>query len=134
MLSPSHIIRLLRVPKGNKRLAITLQAIREQWTKSQLEEEIRRRYGRRKKGGRRPRLPGNLPQLLDALESMCDSWVRWYRAITKNEDDQPAEHARLTDLPAGIKKHVDELSRGIKRLLANLHAAQQRERNKRRGK
>ena len=55
-LTITHFIKLISVPRGRKRDALTRKAIRQEWSSHQLQAEILVLQGRRQVGGRPPQV------------------------------------------------------------------------------
>ena len=72
----THIVRLIGVPKS-KRLELQHLAITNGWSTSELSNQIVMRFGRRRLGGRRPRICSDLHLLYGQIESLCRRWQRW---------------------------------------------------------
>src|SRR5262245_11757036 len=79
------------------------------WGAARLEAEIRKRLGRRRKGGRRRHIPAQTDDLLTQVEGECDSWRRWYKALENGK----AGHAHLQDLPRAVRRRLTQANKAV---------------------
>lgn len=120
----AQLMLLLGITSKKRRATLQRQAIRGGWTKSRLKLEITGRYGPRRAGGRRRVVPTDATALLTQIESMCDSWGRWY--VQLHRVPEQAGEPPVSLLPATLRRHVDNVSRNI----AELHAMTEKELSK----
>jgi|SRR5579871_6272418 len=113
----SHVIRLVSIGSKKERLRVQRVAITNAWSVAELDEEIAKRFGRRRKGGRRPRIPAERTALLIQLDGMCETWLRWHQnaARTPGEREEEAP-VPLTCLSPRVKRIVAEVSEDLRRL------------------
>ena len=97
-LGRSHVFKFMTVPRGSQRRAFQSQAIKNGWTMGRIRQELRRQFGHRRQGGRRPRLPVNVPDALSQLDEMCLAWTRWYDLLAE-APDRRKKRCKLSDLP-----------------------------------
>ncbi|MGI8423322.1 MAG: hypothetical protein ACR2NO_04310 [Chloroflexota bacterium] len=107
----SHLVRLLSVAK-NRRAALQRRAIKDGWSITALELEIAARYGTRKAGGRRRRIPRDPAGLLTQLEGMCEAWRRWHAAASASDNGV----GPLAALPIGVRREITLAIAGLTRL------------------
>jgi hypothetical protein len=113
----THLIRLLSVPK-KQRGKVQASAIENGWSTAELEAHIASRFGSRRDGGRKRRVPSDLPGVLVQLECLCEGWRRWAEAVVGDEsDDQQRQVRKRLELPAGLLESV----RAATRAIADLH-------------
>jgi hypothetical protein len=115
----THLIRLLSVTKD---LRAGLQAaVRGGWSPGELEAQIAARYGSRRDGGRRRRLPNDVLGLLTQVVQLCESWRRWVALVTPvaAEHASKADAPSLDNLPADVQQRVRDADAAV----AKLHAA-----------
>lgn len=109
----THIIRLISVPKvQGQRDRLQGQVIDNEWSCSKLEDEIRRVYGTRKKGGRQRSVPTDRKGLLVQIEHECDCWKRWCRSLQGSPRGKGPVRKLPPDIQAkleNIEKLVDDL-------------------------
>lgn len=72
------VAKLLTISNKQQRKQFQREAIERGWSVSVLETELFRRFGRRPVGGRRPRIPGTVDELVVDLEKTCIRWRRWH--------------------------------------------------------
>lgn len=115
ILGRTHVLRLVTVPP-KKRKQLQEKAIRNGWTLSELEGEIRTRYGTRREGGRSRRGAKDAVGLLVQLEGMCESWRRMMQVIDVGNDNQQLNHATLDSLPLSLRRHVHSVVKAARLL------------------
>lgn len=116
----THLIRLLSVTK-HRRAGLQAAAVRGGWSTAELEAQIAARYGSRRDGGRRRRLPSDVLGLLAQVERLCESWRRWVALVTPAAAGQASKAAApsLDGLPADVRRRV----RDADAAMAKLHVA-----------
>lgn len=97
----SHIIKIVSVPK-KKRRAVQMAAIKGAWSYAQLTNAIKQRFGTRKAGGRRRRVPNDPIGLLTQLESLGESWRRWWAVAQTDAADA------LAELPPALRREIGD--------------------------
>lgn len=109
----THIIRLISVPKSqDRRDSLQRKVIDNEWTCSQLDDEIRRLYPARKSGGRRRRVPTDASGLLVQVEHECDRWKRWCASLrTESKGKVPADA-----LPVEVHSKLGQIEKLVKKL------------------
>lgn len=112
----THVIRLLAVERKEDRRALQRQAIEEAWSLRELEIEITQRFGTRRHGGRRRRIPRGLAEFLTSTEVQCESWRRWRAELSREAKDEDDRHVMLGDLPRPIQTLIVEVSDQVERL------------------
>jgi hypothetical protein len=117
----THIIRMQSVPKKD-RPDLQRKAIIEAWSCKRLEDEIATRYGSRRDGGRKRRVPQDANGLLTQIEGMCETWERWLKTVEPPENNEPnpnsktVPNALLTSLSANTRAQVRAAGRAINAL------------------
>jgi hypothetical protein len=113
----THLIRLLSVPKKQRAKVQTL-AIENGWSTAELEAHIAARFGSRRDGGRKRRVPSDLPGVLVQLEGLCEGWRRWAEAVVGDDSDRKQRGVpKRVELPADLLESVLTATRAI----ADLH-------------
>ncbi len=108
-LTISHFVKLISVPKGEKRRALTEQAIEGRWSSHKLQAEILVVLGRRKQGGRRPAVVDG-GDVLGKLQQQLWSWRRW---LTLHEE-------ALKECDKQVVAGVQRLGQAMDRLTGQL--------------
>jgi hypothetical protein len=113
----THLIRLLSVKK-HLRAGLQETAIRDGWSTGELEAQISARYGSRRDGGRKRRLPSDALGLLTQVERLCESWRRWVSLVTPGSDQPKGKITTpsLDDLPPGVRRLVREADAAMAKL------------------
>lgn len=113
----THLIRLLSVPK-KQRAKVQAAAIENGWSTAELEAHIASRFGSRRDGGRKRRVPSDLPGVLVQLEGLCEGWRRWAEVVVGDESDQQQRKGRKrVELPTELFQLVLAATKAI----ADLH-------------
>ncbi len=127
----THLIRLLSVPKKQRAKVQTL-AIENGWSTAELEAHIAARFGSRRDGGRKRRVPSDLSGVLVQLEGLCEGWRRWAEAVVGDEsDDHECQVRKRIELPTGLLDSVLAATRAIADLHDEVHRELQTRRPKR---
>lgn len=91
----THLIRMLGVRKQS-RASLQSKAVNGGWSVRRLEAEIAARYGSRRAGGRKRRVPTDTLGRLAQVERLCEGWRRWVGLLTpppaKGKADPPLLH------------------------------------------
>jgi predicted nuclease of restriction endonuclease-like (RecB) superfamily len=105
----THIVRLIGVPKS-KRLELQQLAITNGWSTSQLSSQITMRFGRRRLGGRRIKIPKNLHGVYAQIEGLCGRWQRWSIELAKYH------HGTLAKMPDEIQTLIETSAKLMQRI------------------
>lgn len=109
----THLIRLLSVPK-KQREKVQAAAIENGWSTAELEAHIATRFGSRRDGGRKRRVPSDLPGVLVQLEGLCEGWRRWAEVVVGDESDQQQRKGRKrVELPTELFQSVLAATKAI---------------------
>lgn len=73
----THLLRLLAIEDREVRDEMARSAMRGRWGVMRLERAIRAVNGRREHVGKRPHIPDDQQELLNAIVSLCEKWVRF---------------------------------------------------------
>jgi hypothetical protein len=127
----THLIRLLSVPK-KQRTKVQTAAIENGWSTAELEAHIATRFGSRRDGGRKRRVPSDLPGVLVQLEGLCEGWRRWAEVVVGYEgDDQERQVRKRVELPTELLSSVLAATKAIAELHAEVNDELQTRRPKR---
>jgi len=125
----TSVYKLLTIKDRNERSEIQETAIRNRWTLAELEVELRRRFGSRGSGGRRPKMPATKGETLVQLESMSLTWIRWcdglgVKAIAPNDEEKKDKPpAPLRNLPNEIQEQLASMRTMFEQLRADVDKA-----------
>jgi hypothetical protein len=108
IFSRTHLIRLLPVKPKELRNQLQKEAIEEGWSVPDLMAEIVKCKGRREHGGRKHRMPADLAGLLVKVDSMAETWRRWYDSVYPESEGGKREWALEARPPADIQKLIDD--------------------------
>jgi hypothetical protein len=108
----THLVRMLTVPKS-RRAALQRSAVRGAWSTARLEAEIAGRFGSRRAGGRRRRVPQDADGLLVQIEGMCEAWRRLLAEVDADDGEENPGHAVLADLPDAVRRQVRAAGRTL---------------------
>ena len=115
VLGRSHVFKFFTVPKGPQRLAFQSRAIKQAWTLARVRQELRRQFGHRRQGGRRPRLPVSVPDALSQLDQMCLAWTRWCDLLAAGPGPRE-KRFELRDLPGPVRDRLDQAMETVRDL------------------
>lgn len=119
----THVIRLLSVQK-RWRTALQATAIREGWSLAELQAQIAVRYGSRRDGGRRRRVPADALALTAQIEKLCENWRRWFALAAPAKASVSGETAKDTHAPLdGLPPALAERVKAADAAIATLHRA-----------
>ena len=118
----SHLIRLLDVPKSD-RPSFQADAIKQGWTYQRLGAEIAKKFGRRRIGGKRPRMPDDRIGVYEEIEKRCISWQRWNKDLSNHFKDPSKSENAIGNIAKKIKKLLADVTDSMERLHAGVSAA-----------
>ena len=100
-----HVIHLLSIKDRRQRRAFQRKAIQHDWSVRQLVAEIRKRFGKSGKGGRKPPKPESLSDALQQIVRLSEPLLRWYRELEKQA---VGGGFSLTNLPKPVEQHLQK--------------------------
>jgi len=110
----SHVIRLVSVPKSaGKRAQLQSLTLAGGWSIDELDAEIRRRFGRRRQGGRRRREVTDRRGLLVQAELVTRSWLRRFDQVNEQESTKRGKSTLLDRLPEPLRKAIQTAARAL---------------------
>jgi hypothetical protein len=137
----SVIRMLLTIPDKSCRVELQQRILAEGWSVSKTGDEIIRRFGRRRQGGRAPRVADDPESALIQVQEMAITWRRWVRAFVAKAasgeftTSAPGPKAQQSPLPvelmqdiAAVSSSIDRLSTSVSEQIDKLR--QQRERRR----
>lgn len=119
--STTHMIRLISIPKaGSARRQLQDLVVEEELSCAQLDDEIRKRYPPRRKGGRRRHVPEERSALLRQVALECDRWERWLRSLSRVK----AGKSSMELLPKETQMQLKRTTKLIQKLRKSVEDAQ----------
>jgi hypothetical protein len=76
------------------------------------EDELVGRFGRRRRGGKRPAIPKTVNELLADLETKCIGWQRLIDVLAP-DSDPTTSGLRWQDLPEDVQKRLERAGKAI---------------------
>jgi hypothetical protein len=121
-LGRTYVDRFVTIVDNRERSSLEEEVIRGRWSRLVLDLEIRRRYGRRRRAGRKPHVPADVPTALSDLFRVCLRITRWGDMIQ-------AEDAAISldDLPELVRRRAVQTFKAAGRLQAAVEEALQHE-------
>ncbi len=133
----SMLVKLLGVPKagsrdGCTRAQLQRQAIRERWSRRQLEWAIRRLIRRERVPpvGRKVRTPSSPTESNDRLVEFCGRWDRLSKALTTSRPPSRRDSSSVD--PPQLSKSIRLAVRGVDDAVAKLRTAVEQQHRSRR--
>lgn len=118
---------LLTIPDKATRTQFQYDMIREGWTHSRTETELIRRYGRRRQGGRIPKVAEDLDAALLQVEDLTISWRRFVQAFSERDasggfqktdaaPEEPRGKTKRSRVPRRLMEEIETVSGAIDHL------------------
>jgi hypothetical protein len=76
------LLRLVSVPVGAHRDRLQRMLVAGRWGVRRLEVEIAARLGRRRQGGRKPRVSDDVAGVMVQLDALVERWLRWQHELS----------------------------------------------------
>jgi hypothetical protein len=76
------LLRLVSVPVGGHRDRLQRMLVAGRWGVRRLEVEIAARLGRRRQGGRKPRVSDDVAGVMVQLDALVERWLRWQHELS----------------------------------------------------
>jgi len=123
-LGPTFVHKFLTIPKARgRRRSFERETIAKGWTLVRVNVELRKRFGNRRFGGRRRRIPTERDDVLEQIVEEAKKWGRWHNSLTKGI----AESAQGHQGPGPLPPVVGNLVEGITEIMLELQHAATRE-------
>jgi hypothetical protein len=106
-------IGLLVTVAWREREGLQKECVEGDWSTSELQAEIKRRFGPRRYGGRRRRVSTEPGRVLLQLDGMAYTWERWSKIV---EEEGEGGASILDSLPEGVRGRIEAVSRAVARL------------------
>ena len=118
---------LLTVPDKSCRAELQQRMLAEGWSVSKTGDEIIRRFGRRRQGGRAPRVADDPEAALLQVQEMGITWKRWVQAFAaKNTGagfllpvdgrDTKGKQDRRSRVPKDLAEEIEAVTSAIEKL------------------
>ncbi|MCY2987812.1 MAG: hypothetical protein NTY19_08115 [Planctomycetota bacterium] len=120
VLGRSTLFQFMRVEDREQRMKFAEEAIVNGWKRERVMAEITKRFGSRRLGGRKRKLPVGVSDAMVTLNGMCNDWARWCSQMADTESEQ--SHIALDDLPADVRRQLQITQNNIEKLQAALSA------------
>jgi hypothetical protein len=111
----SAILLLVTVPERRVREKLQRRMLDEDWGLKQLITEIRVIHGRRRSGGRPPRVASNQRGILAQTDDLIETWLRWEKALSA-----PSVKEKL---PPEVLKGIEEVAKTARALRESIGSA-----------
>jgi hypothetical protein len=115
VIATDLLAKLVSIPNRHRRMAFAGKVIREGWSLAQVDAELSRRYGRRKRGGRRPKMLGDVTTFLATLEAKCFSWVR-LGGFLENASESESPGLQWDTVPEDVRAPLRRAIKAAKQL------------------
>ena len=109
------IAKLVSVPP-KKRMAFAEMVLKQGLSLSEMDTELSRRFGRRRQGGRHPRIVASKKAILVGLDTKCVSWHRLYEFLDKPAGAGASRRVGLADLPEEVQEGIGAVDRAVRKL------------------
>lgn len=107
------VLKLVTVKNAAERSELELDMIREGWSKSDLDDVLRLRYGKRMHAGRRPKRAKNssdaILQILRTVEQAQRALIQYSSVEAENTDESVKLSPKLHKAIAATNKSLDSL-------------------------
>ena len=113
---------LLTIPDKSCRAELQQRMLDEGWSVSETGDQIIRRFGRRRQGGRAPRVADDPESALIQVQEMAITWRRWVRAFVAKAasgeftTSAPGPKVQQSPLPVELMQEIAAVSSSIDRL------------------
>ena len=115
---------LLTIPDKSARAELQQRMLVEGWSVSETGNEIIRRFGRRRQGGRAPKVADDPEAALIQVQDFAISWRRWVKAfsdkntgagflITVDNQDRKGQQIRRSRVPKKLVEEIEAVSSSI---------------------
>jgi hypothetical protein len=108
----SFIVKFLTITEKRERACFQRETIRNDWSLIRVKHELVARYGRRRRGGKRPAIPKTVKELLADLETKCIGWQRLI-AVLHSDSNPDTSGLRWQDLPQEVQKRLERAAKAV---------------------
>jgi hypothetical protein len=115
-LGISHLSKFVTIGDKRMRAGFQREAIRGGWSRARIQAELLRRFGYRRRGGRRRRITDDPEVLLMGLVALCNTWRRWCGQLAEHQERVAGEGGAGPKLNASIQHGLGEVDAAVARL------------------
>jgi hypothetical protein len=119
----SHVLLLVTVERKAQRDRLEARCLRENWSYRELQEALKRRFGKRRQAGRRWRVGRDPADVLVRLDERTGAWLRLYRIISDEPEKGKEKARRLARLPRQVQRDTQAACLALERLRDSIAAA-----------
>lgn len=120
----TQLRHLVTIGDKKVRARFQRQMIRGKWSNSETAAELVRRFGRRRKGGRKPHVATDVPGVLVQLEGFAVAWRRWSDRFADADDGEVK--VRPADLPGEVQAAMAKVTKAFKAVIAAVAQEQEK--------
>lgn len=125
---PSHVLMLVTVKGKVQRERLQAQCVRGNWSNRQLQEALKRRFGKRRHAGRRTRVGSDPADVLVRLEERTGAWLRLYGIISEEPENGAEVASRFAQLPRLVQRDAQAACSVMEQLRGSITQALERSR------
>lgn len=115
----SFVVKFLTIADKRERARFQREAIKNGWSLIRVKHELIARYGRRRRGGKRPAIPKAVGELLADLETKCIGWQRLI-AVLRSDSTPGTSGLRWLDLPQEVQRKLGRTEAAVEELRQTL--------------
>lgn len=105
-LGRSFVFKFLSIPRENgQRAKFQREAIRNKWSRAEVDNAICARFGRRRHGGKTPMVAGSVDGVLVQADSVCLQFRRLVQTLRDRDDAETSPSLR--DLPVDVRSILE---------------------------
>ncbi|OAI45544.1 hypothetical protein AYO44_12835 [Planctomycetaceae bacterium SCGC AG-212-F19] len=119
----SHVLLLVTVEQKAQRRRLQARCIRENWSYRELQDTLKRRFGKRRQAGRRWRVGKDPADVLVRLEERTGAWLRLYGIIGEETENGKEQSSRLDQLPRPVRRDAQAACSALEQLRVSIAAA-----------
>ncbi len=116
----AHVGILVTLTWAEGRAELQQLCVQDNWSKAELEAEVRKRLGPRRQGGRWRQIGEDEGQILNQLDGLAHSWERWHGVASGTLGKEDSRKNVLPKLPRGVRQQVEEITEAMSILRAKL--------------
>jgi len=100
--------KLVSIRDKRKRKKFQREMIEGRWNRNRVDLELRSRFGRRKKGGRKHDIPSGTREALAQLDGICQSLEHWVAQVQtpRDREENAPKQVAFADLPPEVREQL----------------------------